>query len=419
MKLFIVTSVILALSFVLSGCGGEPEPMPDAVDNTNGILQTAAIRNQPQEYRLFYEQEYQLALYEPEAGAYIGAYVLSNRFIDYDILTFNEMTGREHAISVYNLNAGNPFPEMWVISCIAAKKTPYFVITPPNDYNPFDHALIDELAGRFGELQIPMFLEFYPITSLPSDTEEYIDFFRYARRRFREKAPNVAFVWATDIRYAAEANRFYPGHQYTDWVGLHAIRPLDGDGYGEDLFYAIDYFYYMYQKVKPIALSRFAVSHYTNDDYIFKNQIAADEITRVYNKIITYYPRIKMINYMDFDESIADPSVKGDYFTVTDTNIVQDAYSAVISDDRFLSSIASGMESQHVVQVMRSPFPVMRIGDYWYASEFSFQFDLNTRGALGGRKIDGRMFYNLNFFARNTGRFLESDGESNLLFMGY
>ena len=414
MRVNIKTALAISLIFVMTGCGGANPPEMPPEDN---FQQTLAIKHEPDEYSLYYEHEYPLNLYEPEIGCYIGAYVLSNRDINFDIKQFDEMAGKDHALSVYNLSAGNPFPDTWVISCIAAKKTPYFVLSPPNEYNPYDYSLIDSLAEQFGEFYVPIFVEFYPVNRLPADTKAYINYFRYARQKFKEKASNTAFVWAIDAKGAADLNRCYPGDAYVDWVGLHSIQPLEEDGYGADFFSSLDYFYYTYQKVKPIAISQFAVSHYTNTDYIYKNQAASDEISRVYNTIINYYPQVKMINYMDYDEKASDSKSKIDYYTVTENHVVMSAYKDAISDSRFLSSAVLGMESQQVKQMIRSPFPAYKIGEYWYASEYSFEYDLDTRGSLGERLIDGRKYYNISFFIKNGRRNLSVDEKAQTLML--
>ena len=404
--------ITLVYVFALSGCGVNAQPyVSEAPGN---VQQTVAIKDQPDEYTLFYEQDYPLSLYEPESGCYVGAYVLSNRDINFDITKFDDMTGKVHAVSVYNLKAGNPFPDTWVISCVAEKKTPYFILTPPNGYNPYDISMINSLAEQFGELYVPMFVEFYPVSGLPADSKAYINFFRYAREKFKEKASNVAFVWAVDAKDAVDSDVYYPGDSYVDWVGLHAIEPLSGDNYGVDLFNAIDYFYYTYQKSKPIAISQFAASHYTNEDYIYKNQIAAYEINRVYSSIANSYPRIKMINYMDFDEPISDPKKKSDCYTVTENNVVLSAYTSAVADERFLCSTAA-YDPPNDIQLMRSPFPVLKIGEYWYASEYSFMYDLNTKGTLGERLIDGRKYYNINFFLKNSQKSLTVDEDTRSL----
>jgi len=409
-------ALAIALIFILSGCFGDSPPYVS--EEPGGMKQTVAIKQQPDEYSLFYEQEYPVSLYEPETGCYLGAYVLSNREINFDIKKFDELTGKDHAVSLYNLKAGNPFPDMWVISCIAAKKTPYFVFLPPNEYNPYDYPVIDSIVEAFGEFKVPIFIDFYPISGLTGNPQAYINFFRYSRQKFKEKAPNVSFVWTVNAKEAIDLIRYYPGDAYVDWVGLNAVQPLIEDGYGADIFNAIDYFYYTYQKYKPIAISQIAISHYTNTDYIFKNQIASCEIDRVYSKIINYYPRIKMINYLDYDEKISDPKKKSDYYTVTENDVVLSAYKDAVSDSRFLSLVSDG-ESKSVAQLMRSPFPVLKIGEYWYASEYSFKYDLNTKGVLGERLIDGRKYYNINFFARNGQRRMTIDDEAQNLFLTF
>jgi len=283
------------------------------------------------------------------------------------------------------------------------------VITPPNAYNPYDTAMVDTMAAEFGEYYVPMFVEFYPVAGLDADSKAYVNFFQYAREKFKEKASNVAFVWAVDAKVAADSDAYYPGDAYVDWVALHSIEPLVNDGYGLDVFNAIDYIYYTYQKVKPIAISQFAVSHYTNADYIYQNQTASDEIDRVYGEIINNYPRIKMINYMDFDEPVSDPKTKADYYTVTESDAMLTAYKNAVADSRYLSTVISGSGPQSDVQLMRSPFPVMKMGEDWYVSEYSFIYDLNTKGSLGERQIDGGNYYDMSFFLKNGNRSLTVD----------
>ena len=408
MKFYRNAALTLAFAAVLSGCGGSapraaaPEPVQEAA-------QAAAIQSQPGEYTLYYRQNYPLGMYEPETGCYTGAYVLSNIDINFDIAKFDDMTGKTHAAAVYNLRAGAMFPENWVIGCVAAKKTPYFVITPPNEYNPYDMATAVTMAKSFGKFTVPMFVEFYPLNGAEADPAAYISYFRYARAQFRQYAPSAAFVWAVDAKIAADSDAFYPGGAFADWVGLHSIEPLAGGGYGPDMFNAVDYIYYTYQKTKPIVISQFAVSHYSNGEYIYQNQIAADEIGRVYGRVINQYPRIKMINYMDFDESMSDAKKKSDYYTVTENSIVLTAYKDAVADSRFLSSVDSGARPRAEAQLMRSPFPVLRIGEAWYASEYSFMYDFNTKGSVDERQYNGLNYYNMGLFLQNSGKSLMVD----------
>jgi len=171
----------------------------------------------------------------------------------------------------------------------------------------------------------------------------------------------------------------------------------------------------MYQTIKPIAISRLAISHFTNTDYIYQNQTASAEIRRVYKRIIDNYPRIKMINYMDYDEPVSDPKRKSDYYTITENAVTLSAYRESVAGSGFLSSVEPARDQQGYIQLIRSPFPVLKIGQYWYASEYSFLYDLNTKGALGERMVDGRKYYNMNAFLKNGQRRLTVDDEERIL----
>ncbi|MDR1913365.1 MAG: glycoside hydrolase family 26 protein [Clostridiales bacterium] len=403
-------TVIILIILILTACGNS-----NATTQTKtSEAQTVFVSDQPQPYSLYYESNIQLGLYEPEIGCYLGSYVLSNKQINFEMKTFDEMTKKDHAVSMYNLKAGNAFPSTWVVNCIAEMKTPYIVLKPQNDYNPFDRKVIDSIAESFGEFYVPIFVEFFPSpASITQDDEAYVSFFRYARKAFSEKASNVAFVWSVDAADVTDCERFYPGDEWTDWVSLRIWETLGADDYGEDIFSDIDYFYYSYQKTHPIMISGLAVSHYSNGNHIYRNQLAADEIARIYSTVINDYPRIKLITYLDYNEQIATEKNKdSNSFSITDNDIVLEAYRKAIADKRFLSATSAGATGQETKQLIRSPFEVYKIGSILYASDMSFQYDLKTRGLIGKREINGQQYFDMNSYAKNSKLKLNVDADT-------
>ena len=71
------------------------------------FMQTTAWANQ--EPRILIENDgYKLAKYEPRQGLYIGAYVLQDSLINYDMAKFNELTGKKHASFFRYVGYGQP-----------------------------------------------------------------------------------------------------------------------------------------------------------------------------------------------------------------------------------------------------------------------------------------------------------------------
>jgi hypothetical protein len=400
-------ALLLALSFALAACGMGNAGVLKAPVEAGSLGETQP----PEEYGLFYEaKSYSLGLYEPEEACYLGGYVLSSKLLNFSSEKLDELSGKKHAVSSYSLKAGNPFPDTWVLSCIAEMRTPLISVKPQNNYDPFDKKLIDKMAKEFGEYYVPMFVELFPEPeAITSDPEEYIEFFRYARKAFGEKASNVAFVWSVDQSQAASSLRYYPGDDWTDWVGIHIFERIVGASYTNDGLRALDYFYYTYQKTKPVMISQFGVSHYNSKDKSYRSKEAAEEIQRFYGAIAKSYPRVKLINYMDVDEVSHGASGVQDNFLLTQIDRILDAYKVAIRDPRFSEATDVSSSGAVTTQLMKSPFPAYKVDGEILASANSFLYDLNTKGLSGGETLFGQKYYNLGGFARNARRALEVD----------
>jgi hypothetical protein len=419
MKKYILPFLPLGF-FFLTTCGSAAQ-VPVRVENIEAIqarteAKDALAEISPVPITLYYETTANLGMYEPEQGCYLGSYVLSNRQIDFDMAMFDEMSGKRHAVSVYNLRAGNAYPSSWVINCVALMKTPYIIIKPQNTYNPFDRTTITKMAQAFGEYNIPTFVEFYSNPEdITPDFDEYISFFRFAREEFRKYAPGVAFVWAADADCVGDM-RYYPGDDATDWVGLRIWQNIDGGGYPRDAFAAIEYFYYTFQTRKPVAISALAISHYSSADHMYRNQIAVNEIENIYDGIANDFPRIKMINYLDYNEPVAIGAEVSFNYTVTENDTVLDAYKKVIAGDYYLSGLETS-KNESAPLYARSPFTAYRTGETVFAHELSFEYDLSTKGYAGAAEIQGMKYYDIGIYAKNSKMTLKVDDDTDRAYL--
>ncbi len=361
-------------------------------------------------YTIFYETDnYKLSLYEPPEGCYLGAYILSNRKINFDINEFERLTTKKHSSYLYNMTALDRFPTDFVLNCISSMKTPNISVRPPNDYNPFDKSLVDALAVSFGEFYVPIFIQFYPEPNKKHyDPQAYIEFYRYAKAVFREKASNVSFVWTVDGDTLLDAKDYYPGDEYTDWIGINLYEPIKLGIYDSDVLSKIDYVYFLFQKTKPIMLSQLAISHYSTFDNVYNTDAASKEISRVYGTISKLYPRVKLINYMDYSEINRNKSV-ADNFSVTENERVLDSYRKAVSDGHFLSIVDIASTGDSVSQLIKSSFTAYKILGEYYLSEDCFNLDLRIRNMKNGIEIDGEKYFPLSFLEKNNLRQAQTD----------
>jgi hypothetical protein len=383
----------------LTSCSSY-SPTPVEQDNVEVFTKQETKRDP---HTLYVESSLEQAKYEPQKGAYLGAYVLANKQLNFSAEAFEELTEKKHAIYLYNMKLDDEFPETWILSCIKNKSTPLVTIKPPNDYNPFDAVKLIEAAKKFGKYDIPIFVSFYPEPSKKGfNPNAYKDYFKKAYNAFSEHAPNTAMIFGVSRDEMIDYKKYYPGDNYVDWVGLNIYEPIqeaDGLVYGNDIFEIIDYYYYTFQKTKPIMLTQFGVSYYSSEKKTYFPEQSMKEIQRVYNNIATYYPRIKGIVYMDFNGmGILEGSDLADNYSVTEDEKILNEYKNIISSNFFLSNIETNNLTK-LKDYIKSPFEAYYYNDKYYISEKSFQYDFGALRVKGVnfemKKFDGQTFYDM------------------------
>lgn len=397
--------IFIFIIFMLVGCNSENKSVKS--EESEGIVD-AVVKNMPvynDIYSIYIEDSYyNLSLYEPREKCYLGAYILSDKVVNFNIGEFEARTGKKHSNYVYHMKLGEPFPLKWVLECYSLMKTPYIIMEASDSYNPFKYELLEETAESFGEFYIPMFIEFYPNPQNNNyDKEEYKLFFKKAYDTFKQKASNAAFVWSVDVNGVYDSNFYYPGNESTDWVGINIYKTFDENGEMINIDKNIDYFYYLYQKDKPIMISQLAISHFSSKGHKYFNDKAAEEIENLYLKTLNNYPRIKSINYMDINNMEFSPKNSvNDNFSITDDEKILNAYKNSISNDKFISELSIIDSGEKNKELFKSPFEAYNVENQIYISKNTIIYDLNYKDIsnldenIESIIIENEYYYNLN-----------------------
>lgn len=381
MKIYISLMVFVS-TILLSSCTKSDI----SVDATNINKQTINMKNDDSiEYDDIYSlyvqnDDYILSLYEPQEGCYLGAYILSDKESKIGIEEFEDIVNKQHCNYIYNMKLGERFPLNWVLECFSMMKTPYIIIEPPDEYNPFKYDELEKLSKDFGEFFVPIFVQFYPNPQNKNyEPLEYIKFYSYARELFKKNASNVSFVWSVDIDGVYDSNFYYPGNDNTDWVGVNIYEPIDieSNGYSQSIKNNLDYFYYTYQKSKPIMISQLAISHFTSNGHKYYTDIASSELKNIYYDIIYKYPRIKAVNYMNLNNFDTSPkSAIKDNFSITDEENVLNAYRESISHKGYISELLVANSGENNKEFFKSPFVVYKVKNDLFIPEKTLIYDI-------------------------------------------
>lgn len=399
--------IVFLLSFLLIAVSCEKKGDADNRFSEEAVLASAGQEISAEAYaEVFYSKEMATAVYEPSEGCYLGAYILSDKIADYDIVKFEELTEKEHALYSYNTKISAAFPTEWILKCIANMKTPNIFLYPESIENPYNLDYVEMASKKFGEFYVPMFIHFYPVEGSMYNPEEYIEFYRKAREIFKKNASNAVFVWTVSEENLPFMNSFYPGDDAVDWAGLSIYKKIaDGEtNYKSNVMDKIDYFYYGFQDKKPIMLSRLGISHFSGYDHIYFSEDAGKEIESIYRSIEENYPRIKAVNYMNFNG--LDPvnqTQKPDNFSVTDNENVLKYYAEAVSGSNFLSNVDFGAGEEKLYQNINSNYKACFYQGNYYISEMALAYEIKDEDILKQtdyKILDNEKYYNMDLLKK-------------------
>lgn len=318
----------------------------------------AAENNKTEEYTLYtYQSDYVPAKYEPTEGIYLGAYVLQDVAINMDMGNFNSLLGKEHASYFKYVGYGQPFPTLWVEEVKAVGAVPHIAFEPNNG---LDQVKDDEYLRNFAieakKADVPIFLRYASEmngdwANYSGDTKEYIEKWRIVYDVMKEEAPNVAMVWTVFTFPEYTIDKYYPGDDYVDWVGVNIYNVMyHNDNIKdradhEDPLNLLDYVYNTYSYKKPIQISEFGVTHYSTTDNQYYIDFKKEKLTRMYANLPEKYPRVKSIYYFDVNNLVNAPEGRkiNDY-SLTNNDEIINTYKNLINNDSYLTEVVKEEE---------------------------------------------------------------------------
>ncbi len=316
------------------------------------------VANDPKSLRLP-PTNHKLAKFEPESGCYLGAYIeldplLKSSFVDQNMATrkipseFEEIVGKRHAMYFFYLGYGTRLPVDWVRYLVSQGKLVHIALEPNLGLQQVqDDDYLRTLADDMARSKAKIFLRFAsemngPWTAYHGDPELYTRKFRLVAQIMRKRAPNVAMVWCPYSNPQRTIPSYYPGDEWTDWVGVNMYnvtyfnqdptKPAENVRPREML----DFVYKMYSARKPIMICEYATTHFSALEGKSVIDFACDNIDDLYFDLRKNYKRVKAINYFDSNNLLVAHRRNNNY-TVTSDPRVLEAYKTAVRSEYFLT----------------------------------------------------------------------------------
>ncbi len=306
-------------------------------------------------YNVYSQHTYLLEKFEPTSNIYSGIYLEENtgNFIK----NFEDPNNIYQNIYLNEMTLEEDFLLSWVLACYSNSKIPFITISPPDNLSDmYNKSVLLERAKEFGNLNIPIFVNFYPLNPntkelIGDNIEDYISFMQTSSNYFNVYAPNVSFIWSVDFKLAYESKEYYAGDSYLNWVGLDIYENLNNNSQLEVMFNELDYFYNLYSNSSPIFIN-LKISHFGDDSYTYNIADKLNELNRYYVDYIQKYPRLKMINYINQDMFKINKSSSQNYL-ITDNQEILDLYKYNLSQNNFSKEFISNDSSTYPVSSLK------------------------------------------------------------------
>ena len=338
---------------------------------------------------------YPLAKWEPVAGCYVGALDTPGEGRSFggesDANDFSQRVGEPLALGYTYLRYGADFPERWAERNAEAGRAIQIAMEPNNIYAVQDDDYLENWARDAARFPGAVFLRFGgemngAWTPWHADPLAYRKAFRRVARVMKRVAPNVAMVWAPNDVPTDNLDRYYPGDDVVDWVGisLYVVRYYDDNrlepAYQDNPATFIEPFYAKYAARKPLCLVECGVTHNSRVEGMPSEQFAATRIQDLFSAIKVRFPRLKMFCWFDRNNLAgASPDRRLNDYSLPRDSPELAAFRSSIADPYFLTRVDAGAIAEHAYAPITTRFPAHYTG--------SVNYSLRTYSLMPGLRI--------------------------------
>ncbi|RYG33964.1 hypothetical protein EON81_16855 [bacterium] len=291
-----------------------------------------------------------LAIHEPTFGCYLGVNIEREEATKTP-QAFNDLVGKHHATFFRYRAYGMPFPKREALELKRAKSGMQIAFEPLSLDKVRDDAYLRAFANDCRDSGIPIFLRFASEfngawTPYHRDPEAYKTAFRTVARVMHSIAPNVAMVWCPNEIPEAPIERYYPGKEAVDWVGVNFYSVIYNDAdrsRGAEWRWPTDQLDYVYRKYAtrhPIMVGEWAATHMSSVDRAARPDFAMRKIRQFYATLPLLYPNVKAVHWLSFNAlKFARGERQLNNYSLFDDGSVANAYYGEIASDWYLENV--------------------------------------------------------------------------------
>lgn len=262
---------------------------------------------------LYVKDKITLGQYEPESGCYTGVYEAKEGTLAGNIKSYEQLVDQRQTFRILQYHHSQGIKAGDILECIASRKIPYIKVLF-NGTNSLGvvQDLVNDLKSTF---HTTVFIELFPITSSVQDVQTYKSIYLEAYKLLHDSLKDAVVVWGVDDNRVYDLPLYYPGDEYVDWAGINIYIPRykNAELYVYDGKAQLEFWYSNFQQNKPMLISSLAISHFSRVDHTYTVYETMDKLSYFYEDVLSIYPRIRGILYVDVDMAKVTANGLDDY----------------------------------------------------------------------------------------------------------
>ena len=335
-----------------------------------------------------------LARNEPSSGCFLGACIDrddairkvsgDNGQFHGDWSDFDKRIGRRHATAFMYLSYGRPAPINWLGQLSRRGMGGQIVMDIKDITQTRDTGYLKTFAADIARTRTPVFLRFAGEMNgdwVPyhRDPAAYKAAFRRVAEIMHANAPNIAMVWCPNWIPQDRIDRYYPGPDSVDWVGVNFysvyfrdnnIKRPDPERHPAS---CLDYVYERYSASHPMMIGEWAASQESQVDGRRRNDFCIDKIIQLYTALPSRYPRIKAVHWLSMNALLhAKPGRRLNDYALLGSPDIAAAYRAATDNPWYLDRCKQGARPAVIPQLVAG-------GDIRMQGPTTLRLDVQTR----------------------------------------
>ncbi len=356
-------------------------------------------------YILKFEKVIDYTTLEPSKGMMLG--INFNRSMENDVLKYEQSLEKSPSHYVYEYILGTEFDDNYILESIAKNKILYIKLIP-SKFNMYNIEEVEKVSEKIKSYNIDCYIELFPNPSTQDyDSEKYKEYFYKSSVILKSNIKNASIIFTPNSNELFSSADFVPDKDCYDFVGFEYVGNINitETEMFNNFYNKFIYIYETYSEEKPIFITTFALSYFSNKENTYYVNENIKFINDLFKDLSENYKRVKGVNFYDIDVKNS-PFENKDYnnenYRLTENKKILDNFNTLISNSYFNSEF----EQNGQYEKSSALYDALLVDDVYFVSEKVFNnsdiIKMNEKEKFNSYNFGENVYYKMDDLFKNV-----------------